>query len=126
METYNSSNNTATWTLANAAGCDSVVLLDLTIINTDSTLIQEFSCDEFVWGGDVYTQSGVYTNTYTNIAGCDSVVILDLTISENNLIFDLQTHCDSYFWNGETYNQSGSYTYVSTNELGCLETNIFY
>ena len=56
-------------------------------INTDSTLIQEFSCDEFVWG-DVYTQSGVYTNTYTNIAGCDSVVILDLTILTHlNLIY---------------------------------------
>jgi hypothetical protein len=29
--TYNSSNNTATWTLSNVAGCDSIVTLDLTI-----------------------------------------------------------------------------------------------
>ena len=32
--TYTSSNNTATFTLTNAAGCDSVVTLDLTILNS--------------------------------------------------------------------------------------------
>ena len=34
--TYTSSNNTATHTLTNAAGCDSVVTLDLTINNSNN------------------------------------------------------------------------------------------
>lgn len=36
--TYTSSNNTATHTLTNAAGCDSVVTLDLTINTVDNTI----------------------------------------------------------------------------------------
>ena len=39
--TYTESNNTATYTLTNAAGCDSVVTLNLTIINTDNTISQD-------------------------------------------------------------------------------------
>ena len=40
-QTYTSSNNTATHTLTNAAGCDSVVTLDLTInaIDVETTII---------------------------------------------------------------------------------------
>ena len=34
--TYTTSNNTATWTLTNTAGCDSVVTLDLTINNSNT------------------------------------------------------------------------------------------
>jgi hypothetical protein len=37
---YTSSNNTATYTLTNAAGCDSVVTLDLTITTVDSSVTQ--------------------------------------------------------------------------------------
>jgi hypothetical protein len=36
--TYTSSNNTATHIIPNAAGCDSVITLDLTIINIDATI----------------------------------------------------------------------------------------
>ena len=37
--TYTSSNNTATHILVNAAGCDSVVTLDLTITNVNATVV---------------------------------------------------------------------------------------
>ena len=37
--TYNTSNNTATYTLINTAGCDSIVTLDLTIINLNAVVI---------------------------------------------------------------------------------------
>lgn len=38
--TYTSDNNSATYTVQNAAGCDSTVTLDLTIINVDNTVTQ--------------------------------------------------------------------------------------
>ena len=38
--TYNSSNNTATFTLSNALGCDSVITLDLTINTMVATITQ--------------------------------------------------------------------------------------
>ena len=54
--TYTSSNNSATFTLTNAAGCDSIVTLDLTVIeldlsvtNDDPTLTSEASNVSYQW-----------------------------------------------------------------------------
>lgn len=81
--TYTASNNTATYTLANSAGCDSIITLDLTI-NTPSTGTDtQVACDSYTWiDGNTYTASN-NTATYTlaNSAGCDSVVTLNLTIN---------------------------------------------
>ena len=51
--TYTSNNNTATDTLVNAAGCDSIITLDLTIIPIDVTIIQN---------GGTLTSNAVGTN----------------------------------------------------------------
>ena len=82
---YTSSNNTATWTLTNAVGCDSVVTLDLTINNSSvGTEIAE-ACDSYTWiDGNTYTasnNSAMYTFAGGSVSGCDSTVILDLTIT---------------------------------------------
>lgn len=37
--------------------------------------------NSYVWEGDTYTQSGLYTSTYTNMYGCDSVIYLNLTVT---------------------------------------------
>ena len=64
--TYTSSNNTATYTLSNAVGCDSIVTLDLTINNSDNTSSSVIACDEFTWDGQTYTESGgILTTTLT-------------------------------------------------------------
>ena len=47
--TYTSSNNTATHTLINAAGCDSVVTLDLTILNSTNGVDTQVHCDTYTW-----------------------------------------------------------------------------
>ena len=50
------SNNTATWTLTNAAGCDSVVTLDLTINNSNAGVDTQVHCDTYTWiDGNTYT-----------------------------------------------------------------------
>ncbi len=85
--TYTSSNNTATHTLINAAGCDSVVTLDLTITYSSSFTDVVEACDSYIWiDGNTYTSSN-NTSTYTliNATGCDSVVTLDLTITNLNV-----------------------------------------
>jgi hypothetical protein len=82
--TYTSSNNTATHTLINAIGCDSVVTLNLTInyITAGTDVIT--ACDSYTWiDGVTYTASNnTATYTLTSSAGCDSVVTLDLTVYE--------------------------------------------
>ena len=45
--TYTTSNNTATFTLTNVAGCDSLVTLNLTINNSNSGVDNQIACDSF-------------------------------------------------------------------------------
>lgn len=82
--TYNQSNNTATYTLlgANANGCDSVVTLDLTILPTYATAFNQSACKSFLWpsNGKIYNTSGTYRDTITSSLGCDSVLIMTLNI----------------------------------------------
>jgi hypothetical protein len=77
--TYTTSNNTATHLLTNAAGCDSVVTLDLTINNSTTGTDVETACESFTWiDGNTYTTSNnTATHLLTNAAGCDSTVTLD-------------------------------------------------
>ncbi len=82
--TYNTSNFTATDTLVNSVGCDSIVTLNLTINNKTGTDVQS-ACESYTWiDGNTYTSS---TNAPTfNIVGgasngCDSIVTLNLTIN---------------------------------------------
>ncbi len=83
--TYTSDNDTATFTLTNAAGFDSIVTLDLTILaSTTGTDIQT-ACDSYTWiNGVTYTSSNnTATDTLTNGVGCDSIVTLNLTINNS-------------------------------------------
>ena len=120
--TYSFSNNTATHTLTNAAGCDSVVTLNLTINNSTTGTDVQTACDSYVWmDGNTYTTSNnLATYTLTNAAGCDSVVTLNLTIN-NNTGIDNQTACDSYTWiDGNTYTSNNStVTHTLINLAGC-------
>ncbi|NVK63477.1 MAG: T9SS type A sorting domain-containing protein, partial [Flavobacteriales bacterium] len=81
--TYTSSNNTATDTLVNAAGCDSIVTLDLTILTPTAGTDVQTSCGPFTWiDGNTYSvDNNTATFTLTNTAGCDSIVTLDLTVA---------------------------------------------
>ena len=80
--TYTSNNNSATDTLTNAAGCDSVVTLNLTVTNSTSGTDVITACDSITWiDGNTYTSNNsTATHTLTNSAGCDSMVLLNLTI----------------------------------------------
>ncbi|MFT6923492.1 MAG: hypothetical protein ACJA1C_002507 [Crocinitomicaceae bacterium] len=121
--TYTSSNNAATHTLTNAAGCDSIVTLDLTINYSNASTDVQTACDSYLWiDGVTYTSSNnVATQTYTNASGCDSIVTLDLTVNYSNGSTDVQTACDSYLWiDGVTYTSSNnSATQTYTNAAGC-------
>ncbi len=81
--TYTSSNNTATWTVPNAAGCDSVVTLNLTVNSSNTGTDVQTACNTYDWvDGNTYTSSNNSAQwTLTNTDGCDSIITLDLTIN---------------------------------------------
>ncbi len=121
--TYSTSNNTATHLLTNAAGCDSLVTLDLTInySNTSTDVIE--ACDSHTWiDGNNYTSSNsTATHLLTNATGCDSLVTLDLTINYSNTSTDVIEACDSHTWiDGNNYTTSNNTaTHLLTNASGC-------
>ena len=121
--TYTTSNNSATITLTNAAGCDGIATLDLTINYSSSGTDVITACDSYTWiDGNTYTTSNNSTTfTLTNAAGCDSVVTLDLTINNSSTGTDVITACDSYTWiDGNTYtSNNNNSTQVLTNAAGC-------
>ncbi|MCH8904427.1 MAG: SBBP repeat-containing protein [Bacteroidetes bacterium] len=108
-KTYTSSNDTATYILTNAIGCDSVITLNLTIDNKGIDTIN--ACDSITWiNGITYTSNNnTATDTLLNAAGCDSVVTLDLTLYSPNSVVDTITACDSFTWiDGNTYNTNNN------------------
>ena len=120
-QTYTTS-GTYTQTLVNAAGCDSIITLNLTINYSTASTTNVTECDTYTWtNGITYTTSGVYTQTLTNAAGCDSVATLNLTINYSNTGTDVITACESYTWiDGNTYTSSNNTaTFLLTNAAGC-------
>ena len=72
-------------------GCDSIVTLDLTILNSTTNTVTVTNCDSFDWDGVTYTLSGQYVNVYTGVNGCDSIVTLDLIIISSPVILQNDT-----------------------------------
>jgi gliding motility-associated-like protein len=120
---YTESTDGPTFTLTNAAGCDSVVTLHLTITNTDHTDYTDDVCDSLRWiDGNLYTEStDGPTFTLTNAAGCDSVVTLHLTVRHSTTYIDEYDVCDSLRWiDGNLYVESTNEpTYTLPNAAGC-------
>ena len=65
---------------ANAAGCDSIINLNLTINNATSSTQNVTFCGPYTLNGQTYTTSGTYTQTLQNINGCDSTLTLNLNL----------------------------------------------
>lgn len=130
---------------AAANGCDSVLHLELNILNTSGTDTIS-ACKSYTWiDGNTYTLSNnTATFTLTNSAGCDSVVTLNLTIdtvdtslSNNspNLLANAQgatfqwIDCDSMYAPiiGDTNSgftaESNGYYAVVIDQSGCIDTS---
>lgn len=83
--TYTSSNNTATYILTNSIGCDSIITLDLTILQSTYVTDVQTHCNSYTWiDGNTYNSSNnTATHILTNSIGCDSIITLDLTILQS-------------------------------------------
>ena len=120
--TYTESTDSAIYTLTNAAGCDSVVTLHLTIKHSSNTIDTYEVCDSLTWidGITYYETTNTPTYIYTAANGCDSIITLNLTINSYH-ITDTVVACDSYTWiDGITYTESTdspTQTYTALN--GC-------
>jgi hypothetical protein len=110
-----------TTTISNAAGCDSIITLNLTINQPTDSSETVTNCVSYTWpvNGQTYNQSGIYTTTYTNALGCLSTKTLYLTINQSSSSILNETAIDSYSLNGQIYDQSGTFTQIIQNSVGC-------
>ncbi len=134
-------------TIPNAAGCDSIITLDLTINTTSYTIDTVVSCNAYTWSvnGQTYMNSGMYMDTLIASTGCDSIFSLELTIlpvptvtvTDNGDATITATGGGTYQWIDCATNQpiagetaatyapsvNGSYAVEVTNNNGCTATS---
>ncbi len=81
--TYKQSNNTAKYILKNRAGCDSMIMLNLTIIRQSEFMDTIAACYHYKWMDGKTYGSNNNTAVYhlSNYLGCDSIIRLNLTIN---------------------------------------------
>ena len=100
-----------TLVFTNINNCDSTVILNLTINQSDTSTENITTCESYIWNGEIYYQSGIYTYESQTINGCDSIAILNLTINNSEVSVQNISTCDNYAWNGNIYSESGTYEY---------------
>lgn len=114
-----------TYTLLNSTGCDSTIVLDLTIQTDASSSTNLTICNEqlpFNWNGLTFNGAGNQTATLISLAGCDSLAALNLTVLNQLSSTTNITVCPAqlpYLWNGVTFNAAGSQSVTLTSISGC-------
>lgn len=112
----------------NKDGCDSIILLDLTIYPEYFLEENVRVCDAYFWpvNGREYTHSGVYKSNYLTKQGCDSIYILNLAVDKSFIIYDTIQAIESYTWpvNREVYKESGTYNLNFQTKEGCDSMHI--
>jgi sugar lactone lactonase YvrE len=103
-------------------GCDSMVMLNLTIFPVFTQNVSDETCGSYTWNGQSIFTSGIYTDTLQTLNGCDSIVTLNLTIHPITSITLDSAVVDSFSWNGMVYTSSGTYTQFFTSAFGCDST----
>ncbi|OFX28312.1 MAG: hypothetical protein A2033_18900, partial [Bacteroidetes bacterium GWA2_31_9] len=104
-------------------GCDSLVNLTLNVspvyAETDSVSI---ICGAlYIFGTQILTSAGVYTETFNSIVGCDSVVTLTLYMIPEFIEIDSATICDgdSIVFGTQILKIAGTYSELFTAINGC-------
>ncbi|MBQ9418475.1 MAG: fibronectin type III domain-containing protein [Bacteroidales bacterium] len=112
-----------THTFTNAAGCDSVVTLHLTINKSTVGFDTLTVCDSLHWKGRTLNISGDYQFDTLNVAGADSTLFFHLTViySTDSTFFDTIVENQlPYIFNGRTYTASvASDTIIIPNAIAC-------
>lgn len=110
-------------TLSNQAGCDSIVILHLTVKDPIIRNIHATICEGYAYriGDSTYWNTGIYTQILMASDGCDSTVILNLTVEKASKITLSPTICQgTYFQVGnKKYTDSGTYVDTLINQFFC-------
>ena len=101
-------------------GCDSIVMLTLTVADRLTYEFSHLECNgSYTWDGRTYTEAGDYEWSYVTASGCDSIATLHLSMGTiKNMEFDTIV-CGDFEWDGMEYTESGDYERTYTSIDGC-------
>ncbi|MBR0310328.1 MAG: IgGFc-binding protein [Paludibacteraceae bacterium] len=113
--------------LPSSCGCDSTVVLKLTVGAPTASTVNVTACQyEPTTVGNrtfVAMANTSFTETLTNAAGCDSVVTYNVTVTPRIYTSpeDMYSFCEgeSYTWHGHTYDKPGTYYDSVADANGC-------
>ena len=114
--------------LTNAAGCDSVLTINLTVLYNVQTAFDSTICDSLLpltWNGMIFTEAGTQDTIFQSVNGTDSVVALTLTVlyaTDSTIVDTVVQNNLPYLLNNVAYDTSGIYTQHWTNAVGCDST----
>jgi gliding motility-associated-like protein len=108
-------------------GCDSIITLNLTIINAVTGIDFRTACDSLTWidGITYFSSTNLPTFTFAggSTSGADSIVTLNLTLNYSVTYNEIQSACDSFTWiDGITYLSSTNtptFTFPGASAYGC-------
>lgn len=109
-------------TIPNAAGCDSVITINLTLNQPSAAAVSPLVCGSYISpSGMSYTTSGMYMDTIPNAAGCDSVITINLTVNQPSVATVTASTCTGSYTapSGAVYTTSGMYMDTIPNAIGC-------
>jgi len=116
-------------TIPNITGCDSIIGINLVVLNETSSTINPMSCGNYTSpSGSVFSTNGTYLDTIPNNAGCDSIITINLTINNSSNSSIAPVSCGDYMApSGNIYAVSGFYFDTIPNFIGCdsiIEINL--
>ncbi|MFK7757347.1 MAG: gliding motility-associated C-terminal domain-containing protein, partial [Flavobacteriales bacterium] len=107
-------------------GCDSVVVLDLLVLEPIvSSQFQEMcEGEQYTVGTSTYTASGTFSDTLTSYTGCDSTVTTVLEVHPLEFMTNSITICagETHYEGSSAYAATGIYTNTYSSVFGCDST----
>ena len=117
---------TYTEVFASASGCDSTVVLTLSVANSFNEVVAASICpgSSYTFGTQTLTAAGTYTELFASTGGCDSTVTLTLSISPTYNETATADFCQgsSYTFGTQTLTSAGTYTENFASVDGCDST----
>lgn len=114
--------STTTYTfIPNSGQCANTTTMTVVVNQTTSSFDTVYACNNYIWNGQIYSFSGIYSINKVNVAGCDSIAYLNLTIKKASSSLTSATICQgsSYVFNGNTFTSAGTYTVTLINAASC-------
>ena len=110
-------------TLTTRRGCDSIVVLDLAILEEPNTHLTALICSglEFAYNGITYAENGEFSHIFPASNGCDSTVNLKVVHAPSNITRIEYEGCqgESILIGGQLYSEPGTYSGLLSASDGC-------